>query len=90
MFAPNPSRAHLIQGTRIMRFVDVYEGWRERRLSPSEAAEILGVFVSSFRRYSARYEDSEGDLNSLSDKRLSQASKRKAAVGEIGLPIALY
>ena len=88
--APNLSRAHLIQGTRIMRFEEVYEGWRQRRLSQSEAAEILGVCERSFRRYAARYEDSEGDLNSLADKRLSQVSKRKAAVGEIDALIALY
>jgi hypothetical protein len=80
----------LIQGTRIMRFQEVYEGWRERRLSQSEAAEILGVCERSFRRYSARYEDSEGDLGSLADKRLSQASKRKAATTEIDALIALY
>jgi len=73
-----------------MRFQEVYEGWRERRLSQSEAAEILGVCERSFRRYSARYEDSEGDLNSLADKRLSQTSKRKAASTEIDALIALY
>ena len=73
-----------------MRFQEVYEGWRQRRLSQSEAAEILGVCERSFRRYSARYEDSEGDLNSLADKRLSQASKRRASGGEIDALIALY
>ena len=72
MVAPNLNRAHLIQGTRIMRFQEVYEGWRERRLSQSEAAEILGVCERSFRRYSARFDASDGDLNSLADKRLSQ------------------
>lgn len=90
MVAANLNRAHLIQGTRNMRFQEVYEGWRERRLSQSEAAEILGVCERSFRRYIARYEDSEGDLNSLADKRLSQISKRKAATGEIDAVIALY
>ena len=73
-----------------MRFGEVYEGWRERRLSQSEAAEILGVCGRSLRRYSARYEDSEGDLNSLGDKRRSQVSKRKARVGEIDAVIALF
>ena len=90
MVAPNLSRAHLIQGTRIMRFQELYESWRERRLSQPEAAEILGVCECSFLRYTARYEGSEGDLNSLADKRLSQASKRKAATGEIDALIALY
>ena len=73
-----------------MRFQEVYEGWRERRLSQAEAAEILGVCERSFRRYTARYENSEGDLHSLADRRLSQVSKRKAATGEITALIALY
>ena len=79
MDAPNLSRAHLIQGTRIMRFQEVYEGWRERRLSQSEAAEILGVCERSFRRYSARYEDSEGDLNSLADRSSTSAATTPAS-----------
>jgi hypothetical protein len=90
MLAPNLSRAHLIQGTRIMRFQEVYDGWLSRRLSQSEAAEILGVCVRSFRRYSARYEEGEGDLASLADKRLSQVSKRKAATTELDALIALF
>lgn len=90
MDVPIQSRAHLLQGNRIMRFEEVYEGWRERRLSQSEAAEILGVCARSFRRYSARYEHGEGDLASLADKRLSQVSKRKAAASEIDQVITLY
>jgi len=90
MDVPNLSRAHLLQGNRIMRFEEVYEGWFERRLSQAEAAQILGVCERSFRRYMARYEDGEGDLNSLADRRLSQVSKRKAADGELGALIALY
>ena len=30
MDAPSLNLAHWIQGTRIMRFQEVYEGWRER------------------------------------------------------------
>ena len=58
--------------------------------SANRRRQKYSVCVRSFRRYSARYEDSEGDLNSLADKRLSQASKRKAAVGEVDALIALY
>jgi predicted transcriptional regulator len=90
MDVPLLSRAHLLQGNRIMRFEEVYEGWQERRLSQSEAAQILGVCDRSFRRYIARYEHGEGDLASLADKRLSQVSKRKAASSEITQVIALY
>ncbi len=66
MDVPNLSRAHLLQGNRSMRFEEVYEGWLERRLSQADAAQILGVCERSFRRYMARYEDGEGDLNSPS------------------------
>lgn len=84
------SRAHLIQGNRIMRFQEVYTGWQERRLSQSEAAQILGVCERSFRRYIARYDNSEGDLQSLSDRRLTVSSKRKAADTEVAALLALY
>lgn len=90
MDVPILSRAHLLQGNRIMRFEEVYEGWLERRLSQSEAAQILGVCDRSFRRYIARYEHGEGDLASLADKRLSHVSKRKAAASEVDQIIALY
>lgn len=90
MDVPILSRAILLQGNRIMRFEQVYEDWQDRRLSQSEAAQILGVCDRSFRRYVARYEDGEGDLASLADKRLSQASKRKAAASEVDQLIALY
>lgn len=90
MYVPNLSRAHLLQGNRIMRFEEVYEGWRERRLSQADAAQILGVCERSLRRYIARYEDGEGDLHSLADRRLSQVSKRKAADSEVGALIALF
>jgi hypothetical protein len=32
MEAPQLSRAHLMQGNRIMRFQEVYEAWQSRRL----------------------------------------------------------
>lgn len=90
MDAPQLSRAHLMQGSRIMRFEEVYEGWHARRLSQAEAAQILGVCPRSFRRYVARYDEGEGDLNSLADRRLSQASRRKAPDSEITAVLALY
>ena len=90
MDAPQLSRAHLMQGSRIMRFEEVYEGWHARRLSQAEAAQILGVCPRSFRRYVARYDEGEGELNGLADRRLSQASKRKAPGAEITAVLALY
>jgi transposase len=79
-----------MQGNRIMRFQEVYEAWQSRRLSQAEAAQILGVCERSFRRYIARYDEGDGDLNSLADRRLSQAFKRKAPDSEISAVLALY
>jgi hypothetical protein len=90
MVVPLLSRAHLIQGNRIMRFQEAYAGWQDRRLSQAEAAQILGVCERSFRRYIASYVEGEGDLSSLCDKRLTQPSRRKAADTEVAALIALY
>jgi transposase len=64
-----------------MRFEEVYFGWSESRLSQEEAARILGVSDRTFRRYIGRYE--EGGIESLMDKRLAQASFRRAPVDEV-------
>ncbi|MDP2839723.1 MAG: helix-turn-helix domain-containing protein, partial [Syntrophales bacterium] len=64
-----------------MRFEEAYYGWSERQLSQAEAARILGVCDRTFRRYIDRYEES--GTAGLSDKRLSQASFRRAPVDEV-------
>ena len=64
-----------------MRFEEVYWGWTERRLSQEEAAMILGVCSRTFRRYIDLYEES--GLTGLLDKRLTQASFRRAPVDEV-------
>jgi transposase len=64
-----------------MRFEEVYLGWTESRLSQGEAARILGVCDRTFRRYIDRYE--EGGVERLSDKRLTQASFRRAPIDEV-------
>jgi transposase len=64
-----------------MRFEEVYLGWSESRLTQPEAAAILGVCDRTFRRYVDRYE--EAGLGGLSDKRLTQASLRRAPVDEV-------
>ncbi|MCP4679815.1 MAG: ISNCY family transposase [Deltaproteobacteria bacterium] len=63
------------------RFEEAYNGWRKRRLSQSEAASLLGVSDRTFRRYIERYEE-EG-LDGLLDRRLTQASHRRAPVDEV-------
>jgi transposase len=64
-----------------MRFEEAYEGWNAGRLTQAEAAQLLGVCERSFRRYLTRYE-AEG-LEGLLDRRLEQASNRRAPVDEV-------
>ena len=64
-----------------MRFEETYEGWNAGRLTQFEAARILGMCERSFRRYLLRYE-TEG-LEGLIDRRLEQASRRRAPVDEV-------
>jgi transposase len=71
----------MLQEIRKMRFEEAYFGWSESRLSQEEAARILGVSDRTFRRYIGRYE--EGGLEDLMDKRLTQASFRRAPVDEV-------
>lgn len=66
---------------RKMRFEEAYGVWTEGRLSQEEAALILGVCSRTFRRYVDRYEES--GLEGLWDKRLTQASSRRAPVDEV-------
>lgn len=64
-----------------MRFKEAYEGWNEGRLTQAEAARILGMCERNFRRYLWRYE--AGGLEGLIDRRLEQASNRRAPVDEV-------
>ena len=75
------SWTEMLQEIRKMRFEEVYSGWSESRLTQEEAALILGVCDRTFRRYIDRYE--EAGIEGLSDKRLTQASFRRAPVDEV-------
>lgn len=74
-------RTEMLQEIRKMRFEEVYFGWSESRLTQEEAARILDVCDRTFRRYIDRYEES--GIAGLSDKRLTQASFRRAPVDEV-------
>jgi transposase len=74
-------RTELLQEIRKMRFEEVYYGWSESRLTQEEAAQILGVSDRTVRRYIDRYE--ERGMEGLLDKRLTQASFRRAPVDEV-------
>jgi transposase len=64
-----------------MRFKEMYLGWQSGKLSQEEAAMVLGVCSRTFRRQICRYE--ENGLEGLNDKRLTQASHRRAPVDEV-------
>jgi hypothetical protein len=74
-------RTEVLQEVRKMRFEEAYYGWQEGRLSQQEAAVLLGVCDRSFRRYRDRYEAC--GMDGLMDKRLTQASCRRAPVDEV-------
>ncbi len=74
-------RTELLQEVRKMRFNEAFSGWTKGKLTQEEAARILGVCDRTFRRYIHRYEeDGEEGLN---DRRLTQASLRRAPVDEV-------
>ncbi len=75
------TRAQVLQEIRKMQFEQVYTGWEKRSLTQEEAARILGVTDRTFRRYINRY-DNEG-LEGIYDKRLTQASHRRAPLDEM-------
>jgi len=81
-------RTEMRQEIRKMRFEEMYFGWSESRLTQEEAALILGVCDRTFRRYIDRYE--ERGMEGLSDKRLTQASFRRAPVDEVMAVAGLY
>ncbi|MDP8257695.1 MAG: helix-turn-helix domain-containing protein [Candidatus Alcyoniella australis] len=72
-------RTQMLQEIRKMRFEKVLSTWTERKITQDEAALMLGVCSRTFRRYIHRYEDS--GVQGLLDKRLTQASARRAPVG---------
>ena len=81
-------RTEVLQEVRKMRFAETYEGWKKGSLTQEEAASLLGVCGRTFRRYMVRYEE-EG-MDGLSDKRLVQASHRRAPVDEVVALADLY
>lgn len=74
-------RTELLQEIRKMRFEEAYGSWQKGKLSQEEAALLLGVCERTFRRQINRYE--EAGLEGLIDKRLSQASYRRAPLDEV-------
>jgi hypothetical protein len=75
------TRTQYIEETKKMRFIEAFSGWQSRELTQEEACLLLGVCARTFRRYVGRY--NEEGMDGLADKRLSQASHRRAPVDEV-------
>ena len=71
-------RTELLQGLRVMKFVELNGRVKRRCLTQVEAAQILGVSERTFRRWRDR-EEEEG-AEGLYDRRLGKISGRRIAV----------
>lgn len=81
-------RAELLRELRVMRFLEVYERCRARRLSYAEAAETLGVSERTFRRMRGRF-DAEGSAG-LVDRRIGKPSPHRIGGDEAARIVTLY
>jgi len=71
-------RTEAVQGVRMARFLNLLHRWESAELNQEEAAELLGVDVRTFRRWTRRYEE-EGEAG-LVDRRLGTASGKRVPV----------
>jgi transposase len=78
----------LLQGLRVMKFVELNDRVKRRSLTQGQAAEILGVSERTFRRWRDRQEE-EG-AEGLYDKRLGKVSGRRIAVDLVMKALELF
>lgn len=81
-------RTEVLQGLRIMKFLNILSRLDRRELNQIEAAEILGVSERTFRRWVERHE--EFGLDGLRDRRLGRPSARRIDEEEIAMVEKLY
>jgi transposase len=81
-------RARVLSEVRVMRFEEVLGRYRSGGLTCEEAADILGMSVSSFFRWRQRH-DVEGAAG-LADGRIGKASARRAPVDEVSRVLELF
>ena len=74
------NRTNVLPEIRKMPFEDTWNEWKKGCLTQEEAGRILGMSERTFRRYVRRVEE-EG-IQGILDKRLTQASSRRAPVDE--------
>lgn len=81
-------KTEIKESVRQMRFEEIYERFRRKRLTTEEAADLLGTSSRTFLRLRRRYEE-EG-MEGLWDKRLGKASPHRAADEEVRRITKLY
>ena len=81
-------RTELLQGLRMMKFVELNGRVKRRCLTQGQAAEILGVSERTFRRWRDR-EEADG-AEGLYDKRLGKISGRRIAVDLVMKALDLF
>ena len=72
-------RTEALQGVRMAVFLNLLHRWDSAELNQEEAAEVLGVDVRTFRRWTRRYEE-EGEAGLLLDRRRGKASGKRVPV----------
>ena len=80
--------ASIHEGVRRMRFSSLLERTEAKEITQEEAAEILGMSVRTFQRWSDRYE-AEGEAG-LADRRLGRASPKRVPQEELERMLGLY
>jgi len=73
--------AYIHEGVRRMRFANLLDRQERGEITQDDAAEMLGVSVRSFQRWTARF-TSDGEAG-LADRRLGRASPRRAPREEL-------
>jgi transposase len=81
-------RTRVRQEIRKMLFEEFYARQRARSLTQEEAAQLLGIDVRTFRRWSRRFEAQGAE--GLADKRLGRLSGRCAPVDEVRRVLTLF
>lgn len=82
------SRATIHEGVRRMRFSSLLDRQERGEITQEEAAEMLGVHVRTFQRWSGRY-SAEG-VDGLDDRRCGKVSPKRAPAEEIERMLGLY
>ena len=80
--------ASIHEGVRRMRFSSLLERQERREITQEEAAEMLGLHVRTFQRWTERFQE-EGEAG-LADRRIGPPSPKRAPQEELERMLGLY